>query len=900
MIGTRLGPYEITAKLGEGGMGEVWRAHDTKLERDVAIKVLPAAFVEDHERLARFEREAKLLAQLNHPNIAHIYGMEASGGSHALVMELVEGPTLAERLESGSLPLDESLSLARQIAEALEEAHEKGIVHRDLKPQNIKAAIDGKVKVLDFGLAKAMDPSDAASGVGSASHLAASPTLTIGATVQGMILGTAAYMSPEQAKGFAIDKRADIWAFGVVLYEMLTGGALFSGDSVGDTLAAVLRADIDLDRLPAGTPSALRRLLRRCLERNPKNRLHDVADARLVIEDLLSGRSEGPEVADAADRGGHRSGRIAAALALGAFLAIFGAFVLGRRTVPASAEARSGPTAVRFAQVTDAVGVEWQPSLSPDAKDVVFVRVVDGRSEIMLQRVGAREATSLTASSGTDDRDPAFSPDGQRIAFRSERDGGGVFMMDSSGESLRRLSDFGFCPTWSPDGKEVAVANGNFAYPTDRGGATRGLWAIDVASGAKREISRVGDVMQPRWSPHGQRIAFWGLRKNGGQRDLFTVAADGSEAEETGLEVTNDAPLDWSPEWSPDGRYLYFASNRGGPMNLWRVAIEEASGKTLGAPEPVTTPSLWVGGLSFSRDGRHLAYGSLDWHSTLMRAPLDAAHGRLAGPPEPLLRGTQPIRDHQLSPDGQWVALTRVANQEDLFVVKIDGSQSRRLTDDEFRDRSPVWSPDGQRLAFYSDRSGSYQLWLIRPDGSGLEEVTDVSGGTVTMPIWSPDGKRIAYPAIPGGGQIVDLSGGKFPVEPEALPRIGEHDGFWPFSWSRDGRRLAGVGMSDDAVSQSIAIYDLGSRKYSMLPAGSNATGWRFTDWLSDSRRLVVRDPSGIWLVDSAGGDPKRLVAVGGYGYGRSVGVSRDDRWLTWTETGTEGDIWIAEMSANP
>jgi len=287
--GSRLGPYEIVSPIGAGGMGEVFRATDTKLRRDVAIKVLPAAFTEDKERLARFEREAQLLAQLHHPNIASIFGLEESDGTRALVMELVEGPTLAERLESGPLPFNESLSVSLQIAHALEEAHEKGIVHRDLKPQNIKASVEGKVKVLDFGLAKAMDPAGAASGSPSASHLAQSPTLTLGATVQGMILGTAAYMSPEQAKGFPVDKRADIWAFGVVLYEMLVGGTLFAGDSVGDTLAAVIRAEIDLDKLPPETPPAIRRLLRRCLERNPKNRLHAIADARIVLNEVLAG-----------------------------------------------------------------------------------------------------------------------------------------------------------------------------------------------------------------------------------------------------------------------------------------------------------------------------------------------------------------------------------------------------------------------------------------------------------------------------------------------------------------------------------------------------------------------------------------------------------------------------------
>ena len=284
--GIRLGPYEITAKLGEGGMGEVYRATDTKLRRDVAIKVLPSAFTEDKERLARFEREAQLLAQLHHPNIASIFGLEESSGVRALVMELVEGPTLAERLENGPLPLDESLSVARQIAEALEEAHEKGIVHRDLKPQNIKASREGKVKVLDFGLAKALDPMSSSSA--SASQLAQSPTLTFGATQMGVILGTAAYMSPEQAKGLAVDKRADIWAFGVVLFEMLTGRRLFAGDSVTETLAAVLTREIDWKALPATTPPALRRLLERCLDRDVKQRLRDIGEARVTLEESRS------------------------------------------------------------------------------------------------------------------------------------------------------------------------------------------------------------------------------------------------------------------------------------------------------------------------------------------------------------------------------------------------------------------------------------------------------------------------------------------------------------------------------------------------------------------------------------------------------------------------------------
>ena len=292
MIGSRVGPYEITAKLGEGGMGVVFRAKDLHLGREVALKVLPEGFTQDPERLARFEREARLLAQLNHPNIASIYGLEESAGTRALVMELVEGPTLAERLESGPLPFNESLSVSLQIAHALEEAHEKGIVHRDLKPQNIKASIEGKVKVLDFGLAKAVDPVSTAAA--TPDYLAQSPTLSLGATREGMILGTAAYMAPEQARGGAVDKRADIWAFGVVLYEMLAGERLFAEGSVVDTLSAVIRKEIEFERLPASIPPPVRELVRRCLEREPRHRLRDIGEARVLLERIAATPESAP------------------------------------------------------------------------------------------------------------------------------------------------------------------------------------------------------------------------------------------------------------------------------------------------------------------------------------------------------------------------------------------------------------------------------------------------------------------------------------------------------------------------------------------------------------------------------------------------------------------------------
>src|SRR6204780_732526 len=281
--GTKLGTYEILVPIGAGGMGEVYRARDSKLGRDVALKVLPEAFARDAERMARFQREAKVLASLNHPNIATIHGLEDSGATHALVMELAEGPTLADRIRSGPIPIDEALVIAKQMCEALEYAHEHGVVHRDLKPANVKVTNDDAVKVLDFGLAKAIE-GDAASA-----DLANSPTMSRMATLAGVLLGTAAYMSPEQAKGKAVDRRADIWAFGCVLYEMLTGKMAFAGETVTDTLAAVIMKDPDWSQLPAATPLRVRVLLQRCLQKDPKQRLRDIGDARISIDEVLSG-----------------------------------------------------------------------------------------------------------------------------------------------------------------------------------------------------------------------------------------------------------------------------------------------------------------------------------------------------------------------------------------------------------------------------------------------------------------------------------------------------------------------------------------------------------------------------------------------------------------------------------
>jgi eukaryotic-like serine/threonine-protein kinase len=440
----------------------------------------------------------------------------------------------------------------------------------------------------------------------------------------------------------------------------------------------VLRQDIDWQQLPPSTPAEVRRLLRRCLERDPRNRLHDIADARLMLQDALAGRVDAPADATAGLAPPTLAARLAPWLAAAAVVALLVASWLAWRAGHRAPVTPHAARPVSFQQLTDAPGVESSPSLAPDGKSFVYVGRVQGVQKLYLQRVGGRNATLLDPVATADDWQPAFSPDGEQIAFRSERDGGGIFVMGSTGESVRRLTDFGFNPSWSPDGREIVVANGTYLSPTELAARASGLVAVEVASGRRRIVSQAANAMRPSWSPHGRRIAFWGMRKSTVERDLFTVAADGSESDAPPHEATHDAALDWSPIWSPDGKWLWFSSNRGGTMNLWRLPIDEASGRPLGEPEPMTTPSLWSSEISFARDGSRVAYASLIWRSTLLRVGFDPQQERVVGAPVRMLGSTQPIRDHETSPDGQWVALMLTGTQEDVVIARLDGTEYRR------------------------------------------------------------------------------------------------------------------------------------------------------------------------------------------------------------------------------
>jgi Tol biopolymer transport system component len=867
-------------------MGEVFRARDTRLDRDVAVKILPETFALDPERLARFDREAKTLASLNHPHIAQVFGLEdatAADGRRvrAIVMELVEGEDLSQRLARAPVPLDDALQIGLQIADALEAAHERGIVHRDLKPANVKMRPDGAVKVLDFGLAKAVEGSGAEDGF-AGRNIVNSPTFTspMQMTQAGVILGTAAYMAPEQARGKPVDRRADIWAFGCVLFELLSRRQPFDGETVTDVLAAIVTREPDWPALPARTPAAVRHLLARCLDKDPRRRLRDIGEARVTLAEEPGAAPQAPE-----DRRAAAANRRGWLLAAGAVIVAIAAAAAGYMAGAGREPIAARPVLTSFSQITDQPGIERQPSISPDGKSVVYVSHERGNSDLYLLRIGGRKAILLTEDSPADDYAPAFSPDGSSIAFRSERSGGGIFIMEATGESVRRVTDAGYDPRWSPDGKQLVVADERVGDPMSRALLSH-LWVVDIAGGKRRRILAV-DGVGPRWSPNGRRIVFWG-RSAGSQRDIATAAADGSE-ERSPVWITSDDAVDWSPTWAPDGRYVYFGSSRGGTMNLWRVPVDESTGRTLGEPESITTPSLWSGDFDFARDGHSLVFANQDDRTTIWAASLDPIAGTIVGQPRPVLQG-RAINSVDVSPDGRSIVFSQRGQPwESLGLVRIDGSGWTRLTDDVTYHRVPKWSPDGQLIAFYASPSATTDVWTIRPDGSGLAPMTlPQAKGGFFYPVWDPDGSRLAV-TDDQSLAIVDLKAS--PPTVTRFPSDPSNPDIRPFSWSPDGRRIAGISRTGMRDALMIADVQSGTRRILRTAANSPA-------WLPDSRHLLYSGLTHLVLLDTQSGAERQVMRL--YRsvdqWGRSVSLSRDGRTLVYLQSQGEGDVWVMKI----
>ncbi len=872
--GTRLGSYEILADLGAGGMGEVYRARDTRLDRDVAIKVLPPSVVDDAVTLARFEREGKSVAQLSHPNILGIFDVGRDGQAVYAVMELLEGATLRQRLATGPLPMRKAIEYALQIASGLAAAHDKGITHRDLKPENLFVTRDERVKILDFGLAKSLDLGRGGTGAHTVD------------TTPGTIVGTIGYMSPEQVRGQPTDHRSDLFAFGAVLYEMVTGRRAFGGETPADTISAILHGEPpELSTHGGGVPLALDRIVRRCLEKAPGRRFQSAHDLGFALESVSTSPTPSGvtgAVPDAAHRGGGRSVRLAAMIAAAAAASAVATWALATRTKAIE------PRWQQFTQVTDLEGEETAPSLSPDGSTLAYASRARGTWDIYAQRIGGRNPILIAGDAERQEAAPAFSPDGRSVAYHESGHNGGIFIVGATGESARRLTDFGFHPAWSPDGTHIAFTTEEINGPYTRAGGSA-LWIVDVAGGAPRRAGTF-DAAQPAWSPSGERIAFWS--NTGGQRDLFTVPAAGGPP----LAVLDDAPLDWCPTWSPDGQYLYFASDRGGAMNLWRIAIDQSTGRVRGAPESVTTGvQAWSELPTFSKDGSKLAFRSRIYSQNPVKIPFDPQTGR-AEPPVVLANTNSFRAPTDVSPDGRWLLLdTSGDRQEDVLVSGIDGSGVRRITDDPARDRGAMWARDGRSLAFFSNRGGRWAIWRVGVDGGGLRKVAGLAGGDLRFPAFSPSGSQLV--ASTPDGVFVASTAADAPAD-QALRKLEgtRMDGrsLVTTAWSEDGRTLAGF-LRDDTSGAFVgaAVYDLASAKMTQVSADDS----QFVRWLPGNRVVYFTDHGERLVMVDVESKRRQVVDVrlplpgGPYFFA----VARDGRAIYYGGVRSEADIWMVE-----
>ena len=873
--GTRLGSYEILSALGAGGMGEVYRARDTRLDRDVAIKILPVAFVADAERVARFLREAKVLASLNHPHIAAIYGLENADGVKALVMELVEGENLAQRLARGAIPVDEALPIAAQIAEALEAAHEQGIIHRDLKPANINLRPDGTVKVLDFGLAKALEPVAVTGG-----DLTASPTITSPALTQmGVILGTAAYMSPEQAKGRAADKRSDLWAFGCVLYEMLTANRVFRGDGVSDTLAAVLRGEPDWSALPVETPAPIRRLLRRCLVKDLKGRIADASIARIEIGDVQSGAHIDGDVVQKTLRRRERLIWVSALVFVALVTAGVMAWMRERGSVPSLRLARFTITLARgeqFSRFNRAVAV------SPDGTTIVYT----ANQRLHLRAMDRLESVPIpgTENTGTGGggESPFFSPDGQWIGFWQRNQFKKV--------SITGGAPLVLCSAQSPRGATWTTEN-TILY----GQGAEGIWSVTGDGGKPENLVKV-DAGQfasgPQMLPGGRAILFTLAGKDPDPGQIVIQSLD------TGMRhVVLDKGTD--ARYLPTGHLVYALGS-----TLLAVPFDMATFAVTGGPVPL------VEDVARPADGI-LANFAVSTEGTLVYVPRDAValapvlrtlvwvdrQGREAPIKAPPRAYVWP----RLSPDGTRVALSIAGQESDIWVWDLVRQTATRLTFGPAFDMYPVWTPDGQSVIF-SSGVGFETSNLFRRAAAGtgtVEQLTQATIGRVYPTAVTQDGKWLIYSLTPPAGgtagdqadlMLLPLVGDR---RPQPLVQTAFTEGFGEIS--PDGRWLA---YQSNATGQ----FEIYVTPFPNVTAGKwqvSTSGGTQPLWARNGQELFYESMGALMRVPLtsrstfAAGPPSKLFDMRGFlirAPGRLYDIAPDGRRFLMTKTSRAAD----------
>ncbi len=826
--GMRLGVYEVLDLVGAGGMGEVYRARDTKLNRDVAIKVLPEAFTLDPDRLARFAREAQLLASLNHPNIAAIYGLEET----ALVLEFIDGATLAERIAEGPLPLDDALAIAKQIAEALETAHAQGIVHRDLKPANIKLRADGRVKVLDFGLAKLIAPRDGqSSGITSSGGTSLSEVATMASPIitgANVIIGSAAYMSPEQVKGRPADKRSDVWAFGCLVYEMLTGSRAFQAEDVSSTAAAILERQPAWGRLPPATPPPIRRLLRRCLEKHLHRRLHDLGDARLEIDDAFA-PPPGDDLVQV-----HRgvTGRAAALTALAASIAT--AALVWYLKPEATAHSTTTASVSRFLispsePISESEGVLV---ISRDGRRVAYAAGPPGRQRLFVREIDQFTSRAIPETDGV--VSATFSPDGQMLAFLAER-------------KLRTVAIAGGMPLTLRD----RVDGAGLAWTSDQTifynpGTTTGIWRIPVGGGEPMAVTQPGpkdnEQRFPELLPNGKGILFCG---RGG------VTTDKVYVESLQTHERRFVAEGAAPHYLPTG-HLVFVQNG----TAFAVRFDAERLEATGAPVTL------LEGISLARSGQPLI--SYSDAGSLVYVPTvgDASSQSLmwvdfSGNEQPTGASGRPWAQPRVAPDGRRAVTSLRSSAEDFWLVDLERGTSSRLTA-EGNTSFPVWMPDGRRLAFASAKQGSYGIYWRPVDGSAPDEQLLIDEWPDYPFSASPDG-RIVYVAV-NPKTLQDIRVTNVDRKGTSTPFLETQFREGGPAFSPDGKAIVYVSDESGRFEIYVRPYPGPGEKLPISTGGGNEPVWR-----RDGRQLFYRAGDAVMVVDIqtspmlSAGKPKKL-----------------------------------------
>jgi len=834
--GERVGSFQVLASIGAGGMGEVYRAHDARLRRDVALKLLPEEFVRDGERLARFNREAQLLASLNHPNVAAIYGLEEAAGAPVLVLELVEGPTLLDRLTQGRLPHAEAVAVALQLCDALDAAHARGVIHRDLKPANIKLTADGNVKVLDFGLAKALGEEPIADATSS-------PTLGAAASRLGVLIGTPAYMSPEQAKGRAVDRRADVWALGCVLFEMLAGKRAFDAETLSEVLVQVLERDPDWTRLPADLPPGVARVVRRCLEKDPRRRFHDVADVRLDLDEARS-EQRGAGAADTAVSR-HRGLGWTVLAALAGAAATLGLVSIGSpRQVPRRAAAQVQielPPGVQLAVDTEHPVL----ALSPDGAQLVFVGDENGTRRLYLRRLADRESRPIAGTDGA--ASPFFSPDGAWVAFYAPA-GGLAKVRIASGLPTRILQTTGFTvaqgASWGPRDTVVLAAsmNSGLARASLAGDRLQPITAAQFVTGAYLPYA------WPHALPDGRHVLFTDK-----STPSLGVAVLDLENGRTRALVDGGT----SPRFSPSGHVLFARDGA-----LYSVPVDAAGTATTGPErkimEGLMTHADGAAQFSVAADGMlaYVAGGPAVRKQELVWVDRQ-------GKVDVLLDSRASFMGPKFSPDGRWLALASYDGPNlDVWRYDISRGALSRVTTHPGEDFAAVWSPDASRLALASEigedagEMGPGLAW-IDSDGRSEPLLRSPGFGNWEFPTsWSADGAWIAYTRMSAAAPSADvfLFPTRGPREPVALLDTPEHE--FGAAFSPDSRWIAFVAHRSEHDEVYVAAFPGPGPWIQISTAGGVEPVWS-----RDGSELYYREGSRLMAVTLPSRSPERASA---------------------------------------